>query len=65
MEKRPGGKVVTVAEGLDPKASDMDGLLKKLKIRRAAGGTVEKGKMEVQGIIGRLLVKHSVARGIE
>ncbi len=59
MEKRPGGKVVTVAEGLDPKASDMEGLLKKLKVRCAAGGTVEKGRMEVQGdhrqVVGEVL----------
>jgi len=49
LEKRPGGKVVTVVEGLDPKASDLDGLLKRLRTRCAAGGTVQDGAIQLQG----------------
>jgi translation initiation factor 1 len=43
------GKVVTVIAGLDPKASDLAGLLKQLKTTLGAGGTVADGEIEVQG----------------
>jgi translation initiation factor 1 len=49
LEKRAGGKVVTVIEGLDPKASDLEALRKKLKSRCAAGGTVQDGIVQIQG----------------
>lgn len=49
LEKRPGGKVVTVIAGLDPKATDLDALLKELKTRCAAGGTVQTGTLQIQG----------------
>jgi translation initiation factor 1 len=49
LEKRPGGKVVTLVEGLEPKATDLEGLLKKLKARCAAGGTVQDGTLQIQG----------------
>lgn len=49
LEKRPGGKVVTTVEGLDPHASDLDALLKLLKGRCAAGGTVQDGAIQIQG----------------
>lgn len=49
LEKRPGGKVVTVVEGLDPQASDLAGLLKQIKGRCAAGGTVDAGAIHIQG----------------
>lgn len=47
-EKRRG-KDVTVIAGLDPKASDLAGLLKQLKTTLGAGGTVADGEIEVQG----------------
>lgn len=43
------GKVVTVIAGLDPKASDLAGLLKQLKTTLGAGGTVANCEIEVQG----------------
>jgi len=48
-ERRGGGKVVTVVSGLDPVASDLPGLLKKLKSACAAGGGVGEGVVEIQG----------------
>jgi translation initiation factor 1 len=47
-EKRRG-KTVTVIAGLDPKATDLAGLLKSLKTTLGAGGTVADGEIEVQG----------------
>ena len=49
LEKRPGGKVVTVIEGLDPTAADLEGLLKQLKNKCAAGGTIADAAIEIQG----------------
>jgi len=48
-EKRRKGKSVTVVEGLDPAASDLDALLRQLKSACAAGGTVGPGGIEIQG----------------
>jgi translation initiation factor 1 len=48
-EKRGKGKVVTVVSGLDPAASDLPGLLARLKSACAAGGTISGDKLEVQG----------------
>lgn len=47
-EKRRG-KHVTVVSGLDPVATDLPALVKKLKTRFAAGGTVSDGELELQG----------------
>lgn len=49
LEKRPGGKIMTVVEGLDPQASDLESLLKQLKTRCAAGGTVQDAQLQIQG----------------
>ena len=49
LEKRPGGRVMTLVEGLDPSASDLAALLKTLKSRCAAGGTVTDATIELQG----------------
>lgn len=48
-EKRSRGKVVTVVTGLDPEASDVAEILRKLKVACAAGGTVAGGGIEIQG----------------
>jgi translation initiation factor 1 len=47
--ERRRGKVVTVIAGLDPKASDLAGVLRQLKTTLGAGGTVADGEIEVQG----------------
>ena len=49
--KRRKGKVVTVIEGLDPVASDLPSILKQLKTRCTAGGTIDAdaGGIEIQG----------------
>lgn len=48
-ERRSGGKIVTIVSGLDPKATDLQALLKKLKAAVAAGGAVHEDGVEVQG----------------
>ncbi len=48
-EKRRKGKTVTVITGLDPVASDLNAVLSQLKAACAAGGTINNGKIEVQG----------------
>lgn len=48
-EKRRKGETVTVVSGLDPVASDLGSLLAKLKSACAAGGTINDGRIEVQG----------------
>ena len=49
--KRRKGKVVTIIEGLDPVASDLPAILKRLKAECAAGGTIagDGSIIEVQG----------------
>lgn len=49
IEKRPGGKVVTLVQGLDPTAAKIDDLLKELKARCASGGTIKDGTIQLQG----------------
>ncbi len=48
-EKRRRGKPVTVITGLDPGASNLDAMLSQLKSECAAGGTINDGKIEIQG----------------
>jgi len=48
-EKRRKGKTVTVIMGLDPVASNLDVILGQLKSACAAGGTVNDGRIEIQG----------------
>ncbi len=47
-EKRRG-KFVTVIAGFDPAASDMRGILARLKSACAAGGTINNDTIEIQG----------------
>ncbi len=49
IEKRGKGKQVTLIEGLDPAATDLAELLKLLKSKCAAGGTLQGTTLEVQG----------------
>jgi translation initiation factor 1 len=48
-ERRAGGKWVTVVDGLDPRATDLAALLKRLKAACAAGGGVTESGVEIQG----------------
>ncbi len=48
-EKRRKGKMMTVITGLDPVASNLDAILAQLKSACAAGGTINEGRIEIQG----------------
>ena len=48
-EKRNRGKSVTVISGLDPVASDLAAMLKRLKSKCAAGGTISQDRIEIKG----------------
>lgn len=48
-EKRRKGKTVTVITGLNPAASNLDAILAQLKSACAAGGTINEGRVEIQG----------------
>lgn len=48
-ERRRKGKTVTVIAGIDPVASDTNALLARLKSACAAGGTINEGRIEIQG----------------
>lgn len=43
------GKMVTVITGLDPAATDLPAMLKRMKTRLGSGGTVSDGVIELQG----------------
>ena len=47
--KGRGGKSVTVIEALQISAKDSEKLLKQLKAKLGAGGTVKNGSLEIQG----------------
>lgn len=51
LERRAKGKSVTAVSGLDPVATDLPALLKKLKASCGAGGTIDEQlqMIEVQG----------------
>ena len=48
-EKRRKGKNVTVVTGLNPVASDLKAILTRLKSACATGGTINEGRIEIQG----------------
>jgi translation initiation factor 1 len=47
--KGRGGKSVTVIEGLQLSVEDSEKLLKQIKAKLGAGGTVKNGALEIQG----------------
>ncbi len=47
--KSRGGKSVTIIEGLSISTKDSEKLLKQLKAKLGAGGTVKNGSLEIQG----------------
>src|SRR5262245_47783205 len=48
-ERRGGGKMVTIVSGLDAKATDLGGLLKRFRGEFGTGGTIADGRIELQG----------------
>ena len=48
-EKRRKGGIITLVRGLDPSASDLNAVARRLKSACAAGGTVTPEGIEVQG----------------
>ncbi len=48
-DKRRYGKVVTIVEGFEEGDIDMDQLARQLKTKVAAGGTVKRGRIILQG----------------
>ncbi len=49
LEKRRFSKTTTMIEGIDPKSSDMQTIVKNLKSRFACGGTAKDGFIMLQG----------------
>lgn len=49
LERKKFDKVSTVVEGIDPKSIGIKSIAKKLKARLACGGTVKRGRIELQG----------------
>jgi len=48
-ERRGGGKIITIISGLDPRATNLQQLLKELKAKFGAGGTLTEDRIELQG----------------
>lgn len=49
VEKRKGGRTVTVIRGLPGEGNDLSALLKQLKDECGAGGSVKEEHLEIQG----------------
>jgi len=49
VEKRKKGKIVTLIRGLPDEGNDLAGLLKQLKDKCGAGGTLKDKTLEIQG----------------
>lgn len=61
LEKRPGGKKVTVVLGLA--APDLEALLPPLKALCGAGGTIKDDRLEVQGDHRQRVADHLASLG--
>ena len=49
IEKKKFNKNYTIVEGIDEKEIDLKDLARRLKSELACGGTIKKGKIELQG----------------
>ncbi|GGM72005.1 stress response translation initiation inhibitor YciH [Thermogymnomonas acidicola] len=59
VDKRRYGKSVTIIEGIDPKAENIQEIAKTLKKKVASGGTVKDGRIiELQGDHRETVKKH-------
>ncbi|MDP3765093.1 MAG: translation initiation factor [Nanoarchaeota archaeon] len=65
IERKKFNKNYTIVEGIDAKEIDLKDLAKKLKSELACGGTIKKGKIELQGEhkqkTKKILVDHGFA----
>ncbi len=65
VESRRYDKPVTVVEGLDPDGVDLKELASELKRALAVGGTVEEGRIELQGDHAKRVPELLQERGFE
>ncbi len=65
LGKRLGGKMVTLVEGLDPSASDLEELLQRLKTTCAAGGALRNGIVEIQGDHRTIITESLASEGYQ
>lgn len=65
VESRRYDKPVTVVEGLDPDGVDLKELASELKRALAVGGTVEEGRIELQGDHAKRVPELLRERGFE
>ncbi len=64
-DRRKWGKMVTIIEGIDPSSVSLDDLASELKKKCAAGGTVKKGRIEVQGNHKKKVKKYLKDKGFQ
>ncbi len=48
-ERRGGGKVVTIISGIDAGTTDLSSMLKEFKTKFGTGGTIDDGRIVLQG----------------
>lgn len=64
-EGRPGGKVVTIAQGFKLSEADLKALAKTLKKKLSVGGKSGEGKIELQGRLVEKVVAQLEAAGYQ
>ena len=64
-EKRTYGKAVTIVEGFDESSVDLKELSSDLKSNLATGGTVDEGRIELQGDHGERVREILAEKGFE
>jgi len=64
LEKRKGGKMVTVISGLEHPANDLPALCAELKTKLGAGGSVQGRTLEIQGAKGEEIKQLLTGKGM-